>query len=93
MDKALIRQGRVDKILYFGEMTRDQFDQAWKARISETEEPDEELFKICQKNNTSMSGLMYAFFFGKNNEERRNLVRNFISERNFKPDTSNHMYC
>ena len=92
LDKALIRIGRIDKVIKFTEMTKEQFDEAWKARISETIEPDEELFKICVKNNISMSGLMFAFFFAKTNEERRNMVRQFVSERNFSPD-SNHMYC
>lgn len=91
LDKALVRQGRIDKVVHFGEMSKDQFDAAWRARISKTEEPDDELFRICQRNKMSMSALMYVFFFGKTTEERRNMARQSVAERNFA-DSSSHMY-
>ncbi len=91
LDKALVRPGRIDKVVHFGDMTKDQFDASWRARVSNTEAPDEELFKICQRNKMSMSALMYVFFFGKTTEERRNMARQSVSERSFS-DSSNHMY-
>jgi SpoVK/Ycf46/Vps4 family AAA+-type ATPase len=91
LDKALVRPGRIDKVVHFGDMTKDQFEAAWRARVSNTEAPDEELFKICQRNSLSMSALMYVFFFAKNTEERRNMARQSVSERSFS-DSSNHMY-
>ncbi len=91
LDKALIRQGRIDKIIHFGDMTKDQFDAAWKELISKEEEPDDELFRICQRNNLSMSSLMHIFFFGKTKEGRRNMARQSASERVFA-ETGNNMY-
>jgi hypothetical protein len=72
-------------------MTKDQFDAAWKELISKEEEPDDELFRICQRNNLSMSSLMHIFFFGKTKEGRRNMARQSASERVFA-ETSNNMY-
>ncbi len=91
LDKALVRPGRIDKVIHFGDMTKDQFEAAWRARVSKDEAPDEELFKICQKNSMSMSALMYVFFFAKNNEERRIMARQSVSERIFSESTL-HMY-
>ncbi len=90
IDKALLRPGRIDKVIKFGEMTRDQFDAAWKARIKD-EKPDDELFRICNRNNMSMSALMYIFFFATDNEQRRNMARQSVSERSFSESTI-HMY-
>ncbi len=92
LDKALVRPGRIDKVIHFGDMTRDQFDLAWRTRVSSEEEPDEELFRICQRNQISMSGLMYVFFFAKSQEERRNMARQSVAERNFK-ESGISMYC
>jgi hypothetical protein len=92
LDKALVRPGRIDRVIHFGDMTRDQFDVAWRTRVSSEEEPDEELFRICQRNQISMSGLMYVFFFAKSQEERRNMARQSVAERSFK-ESSVTMYC
>jgi hypothetical protein len=92
LDKALIRPGRIDKVIHFGDMTRDQFDRAWRARVSSEEEPDEELFRICQRNQISMSGLMYVFFFAKTQDTRRNMARQSVAERTFNESTMT-MYC
>ncbi len=89
LDHALIRKGRIDRIINFGDMTRDQFDAAFRARVK-SEEPDEELFRICNRHSISMSGLMYVLFFAKTPEERRTMAREIASERSFT-DVS-HMY-
>jgi SpoVK/Ycf46/Vps4 family AAA+-type ATPase len=90
LDKALVRPGRIDKVIHFGDITKDQFDCAWKELISKDEQPDEELFKICRNHNLSMSALMHIFFFGKNKEGMKIKARESASERKF--DSSNNMY-
>ncbi len=91
LDNALVRPGRIDKIINFGDMTRDQFDNAWRAKIGENESPDDELFRICQRSSISMSALMYVFLFGNTTEERRNIARQTVEERVFN-DNYNSMY-
>ncbi len=92
LDKALIRQGRIDKVIHFGDMTEDQFEAAWRELISKEEEPDKELFRICQRNKLSMSTLMHIFFFGKTTEKMRLMARQSVSERSFGDDGCS-MYC
>ncbi len=91
LDEALIRPGRIDKVIKFEKMTRDQFDASWKARIPD-EKPDDELFRICNLNNISMSALMYIFFFAKTCKQRRDMAEQSVSERRFS-DSTLHMYC
>ncbi len=91
LDKALVRPGRIDKVIHFGDMTKDQFESAWKELVSKDEPPDEELYRICRNNNLSMSSLMHVFFFGKNKDGMKIKARESASERNFA-DSSNHMY-
>ncbi len=91
LDEALVRPGRIDKVIKFGEMTKDQFDSSWKARIPD-EKPDDELFRICNINKISMSALMYIFFFAKTPEERRIMANQSVKERRFSESTL-HMYC
>ncbi len=91
LDDALIRPGRIDKVIRFGEMTREQFDSAWNARIKD-EKPDDELYRICNRYNLSMSALMYIFFYASNNEQRRTMASESVKERRFSESTI-HMYC
>ena len=90
MDRALIRPGRVDKIIHFGEMSRDQFDQACLELVP-NEPIDEELFRICNRNSLSMSALMDILFNGENQEDRRKLARTTSISREFR-DSGASMY-
>ena len=90
MDRALVRPGRIDKIIHFGEMTRDQFDLACRELIPD-EPLDDELFRICNRNSLSMSALMDILFNGENQEHRRTMAKSIASERVFK-DSGVSMY-
>ncbi len=91
MDKALIRPGRIDKVVHFDKMTRDQFDNACRELISD-EPIDDELFNICVRGHLSMSALMNILFDGENREHRRTLANACSKERTFK-DSGASMYC
>lgn len=91
MDKALIRPGRIDKIIHFGEMTREQFDDACSDLIPD-EPIDDELFKICNRGHLSMSALMDILFHGESPEHRRTLAKACSSERTFN-ESGASMYC
>ncbi len=91
MDRALVRPGRIDKIIHFGEMTREQFDAACRELIPD-EPIDEELFRICSRNSLSMSALMDILFNGTDQEERRKLARTTATDREFR-DSGASMYC
>ncbi len=77
-DSALIRPGRIDSIFHFGDMTFEQFSQACTKHIQEV---DEQLFRICQRNQISMSGLMYVLFYGESQEHRRQLAVDIEKDR------------
>lgn len=83
LDKAILRPGRTDRIVHFGDMTREQFDAAWVELVDRERAPDEELFRICQRNQISMSGLMDIFFHAVSDEERRTLARQSVADRKF----------
>ena len=91
MDRALLRPGRIDKIIHFSKMTRDQFDQACRELIPD-EPIDEELFRICDRHSLSMSALMDILFNGTDQEDRRKLARTTATSREFK-DSGASMYC
>jgi ATP-dependent 26S proteasome regulatory subunit len=83
LDKAILRPGRTDRIVHFGDMSREQFDAAWVELVDRERPSDEELFRICQRNQISMSGLMDIFFHAASDEERRTLARQSVADRKF----------
>lgn len=90
IEPKFIRPGRVDRVVHFGEMSKDQFDSAC---INNNLVPDEQLFNICRRSKLSMSSLMHVLFYGETTEERIELAKQLVSERNFDDSNLNYMYC
>lgn len=91
LSKKLLRPGRIDRVIHFGELTRYQFDAAWNIHVGDNE-PDDELFRICQNGKMSMSSLIHILFYGDSSSERLNLARQMLNERDFNDSSMNHMY-
>ena len=88
----LLRPGRIDRVIHFGEMTRFQFDAAWNIHVGKNNEPpSDELFRICQNGKMSMSSLIHILFYGETTDERIHLARQLINERKFDSEQY-HMY-
>ncbi len=83
-----LRPGRIDRVFHFGDMSKEQFDEAWKVHIGTEEEPDEQLYNTCKRLKLSMSGLMHVLFYGETIEERMELAKQLVSERSFDSNLS-----
>jgi hypothetical protein len=80
-DRALIRPGRIDSILHFGNMTREQFDHVYRMFHKESHETDDYLFRTCIRNELSVSALVNVLFYGETKEQQRDLASNVERER------------
>lgn len=92
ISQKLLRPGRIDRVINFGDLTRYQFDTAWNVHVGNDEQPDDELFRVCQNGKLSMSSLIHIMFYGESSEERLSLARQLLSERKFNDSDMNHMY-
>lgn len=90
ISQKLLRPGRIDRVINFGEITRYQFDAAWNVHVGN--DSDNELFRVCQNGKLSMSSLIHILFYAETSEERLHLARQLLSERDFNNSDLNHMY-
>jgi predicted AAA+ superfamily ATPase len=86
--QKFLRPGRIDRVFHFGDMSREQFNEAWIVHIGTEEEPDEQLYNTCKRLKLSMSGLMHVLFYGETTEERIELAKQLVSERSFDSNLS-----
>ncbi len=71
---TLLRSGRVDRMFRFGDVTRSQYERAFRA-ITESEEVDADLWKIIERRKLPMSAVVDILFHKSTSVDRCALAR------------------
>lgn len=66
---TILRSGRIDRVFRFGDVTRAQFDRAFRA-ITESEEVDDALWAIIERRKLPMSTVMDILFYQHTSADR-----------------------
>lgn len=89
LPSALIRQGRVDEVIYVdGNVTLEQFEASFRAVVEDDVEPEPALYEIVRVQKLTMADVMSVLFTGDTPEDRLKIARSIKRSRRFASDSS-----